>query len=143
MNTVSVVLARKNFPSVTVSPDTTVSEALIIMADKNIGSVVVMQQENYLGIMTERDYSRKVILKGKNSTDTLVSEIMSTEIPSVKPSDSIEHCMHLMTTKNIRYMPVFDTNNKLTGIISMSDVVKETILAQKETINHLQSYINS
>ncbi|MBK9568888.1 MAG: CBS domain-containing protein [Chitinophagaceae bacterium] len=143
MNNVSVVLARKNFPSVTVSPDTTVSEALTIMADKNIGSVVVMQQDNYLGIMTERDYSRKVILKGKNSTDTLVSEIMSTEIPSVKPSDSIEHCMQLMTTKNIRYMPVFDANNKLTGIISMSDVVKETILAQKETINHLQSYINS
>ncbi|MBK7560840.1 MAG: CBS domain-containing protein [Chitinophagaceae bacterium] len=143
MNNVSVVLARKNFPSVTVSPDTTVSEALTIMADKNIGSVVVMQQDNYLGIMTERDYSRKVILKGKNSTDTLVSEIMSTEIPSVKPSDSIEHCMQLMTTKNIRYMPVFDASNKLTGIISMSDVVKETILAQKETINHLQSYINS
>ena len=67
---------------------------------------------------------------------------MSTEIPSVKPSDSIEHCMQLMTEKNIRYMPVFD-NNKLTGIITMSDVVKETILAQKETINQLQNYINS
>jgi len=142
MNTVSAVLTRKNFTPVTISPDANVSEALRIMAEKNIGSVVVMQEDQYMGIMTERDYSRKVILKGKNSTDTTVAEIMSTDLPSVKPSDSIEHCMQVMTDKNIRYMPVFD-NAKLTGIISMSDVVKETILAQKETINHLQSYINS
>jgi CBS domain-containing protein len=142
MNNVSATLKRKNIIPVTISPDATVSEALTVMADKNIGSVVVMQEDQYLGIMTERDYSRKVILKGKNSTDTRVSEIMSTDLPSVKPSDSIEHCMQLMTDKNIRYMPVFD-NDRLTGIISISDVVKETILAQKETINHLQSYINS
>ena len=142
MHTVAAVLKRKNFIPVTVSPDATVSEALTIMAEKNIGSVVVMQQEAYLGIMTERDYSRKVILKGKNSTGTKVAEIMSTDLPSVKPTDSIEHCMQLMTEKNIRYMPVFD-HAALTGIISMSDVVKETILLQKETINHLQSYINS
>lgn len=142
MNTVSSVLNRKNFNPVTVSPDTTVIEALQIMAEKNIGSLVVMQGNNYLGIVTERDYSRKVILKGKNSAETKVSDIMSTDLPSIGPSDKIEHCMELMTTKNIRYMPVFD-NNKLTGIISMSDVVKETILSQKETINQLQSYIQS
>ncbi|MBC7873750.1 MAG: CBS domain-containing protein [Ferruginibacter sp.] len=142
MNTVSSVISRKGGLPVTVAPETTVVEALTTMADKNIGSVVVMQDGNYLGIMTERDYSRKVILKGKNSTTTMVSEIMSTDLPSVKPADSIEQCMQLMTENNIRYMPVFD-NNKLTGIISMSDVVKETILAQKETINQLQSYINS
>lgn len=112
------------------------------MAEKNIGSVIVMKNGEYLGIMTERDYSRKVILKDKNSTTTKVSEIMSTDLPRVSPADSIEHCMQLMTEKNIRYMPVFE-NNKLTGIISMSDVVKETILAQKETINQLQNYINS
>jgi CBS domain-containing protein len=142
MNTVSSVITRKGGLPVTVVPETTVVEALTIMADKNIGSVVVMQDGNYLGIMTERDYSRKVILKGKNSTTTMVSEIMSTDLPSVKPADSIEHCMQLMTEKNIRYMPVFD-DTKLTGIISMSDVVKETIHAQKETINQLQNYINS
>ena len=142
MNTVSSVITRKGGLPVTVSPEMTVTQALTIMAEKNIGSVVVMQNEEYLGIMTERDYSRKVILKGKNSTATKVSEIMSTDLPSVKPSDSIEHCMQLMTEKNIRYMPVFE-NNKLTGIISMSDVVKETILAQKETINQLHHYINS
>jgi CBS domain-containing protein len=142
MHTVSSIIARKGGNSITVSPDTTVMQALQIMSEKNIGSVVVMEQEQFLGIMTERDYSRKVILKGKNSVNTKVSEIMSTELPSVKPSDSIEHCMELMTTQNIRYMPVFE-DNKLSGIISMSDVVKETILMQKDTIDHLESYIHS
>jgi CBS domain-containing protein len=142
MNKVSSVITRKGISPVTVTPDATVMEALTIMAEKNIGSVVVMKNEEYLGIMTERDYSRKVILKSKNSTTTKVSEIMSTDLPFVSPADSIEHCMQLMTEKNIRYMPVFE-NNKLTGIISMSDVVKETILAQKETINQLQNYIHS
>lgn len=142
MKSVSAVLSRKGATILSVPPQTPVSEALGIMAEKNIGSVVVMENGQYLGIMTERDYSRKVILKGKNSNDTQVSEIMSTDLPSVKPSDTIDHCMELMTNLNIRYMPVFD-NNKLSGIISMSDVVKETILAQKETIDHLHSYIQS
>lgn len=142
MNIVSTVINRKNRTPVTVAPDKSVVEALTIMAEKNIGSVVIMENDKYLGIMTERDYSRKVILKEKNSATTKVSEIMSTDLPSVSPGDSIEHCMQLMTEKNIRYMPVFE-NNKLTGIISMSDVVKETILMQKETINQLQNYISS
>ncbi len=113
-----------------------------MMAEKNIGSVIVMQGDQYLGIVTERDYSRKVVLKGKNSATTTVAEIMSADLPSASPADSIEHCMEVMTIKNIRYMPVFE-NNKLAGIVSMSDVVKETILAQKETIDHLHSYIQS
>jgi CBS domain-containing protein len=117
-------------------------DALKLMAEKNIGSVIIMEADHYLGIVTERDYSRKIALKGKNSATTTVSEIMTSDLPSVNPSDSIEHCMTVMTTKNIRYMPVFD-NKKLVGIVSMSDVVKETILAQKETINQLQSYIQS
>lgn len=142
MKTVSAIIARKGTNSVTVLPDTSVVEALQIMAEKNIGSVVVMEHDKYLGIMTERDYSRKVILKGKNSTSTRVAEIMSSDLPSVKPGDSIEYCMELMTAHNIRYMPVFE-NNRLNGIISMSDVVKETILQQKETISHLESYIHS
>jgi CBS domain-containing protein len=142
MKNVSAVLSRKGAKITSVSPATSVSEALEIMAEKNIGSVVVMENDRYLGIMTERDYSRKVILKGRNSTDTKVAEIMSDDLPTVRPSDSIDHCMELMTSLNIRYMPVFE-NNKLAGIISMSDVVKETILAQKETIDHLQNYIQS
>jgi len=142
MRSVSAVLGRKGGKVASVPPSTPVAEALQIMADKNIGSVVVMENDQYLGIMTERDYSRKVILKGKNSNDTTVSEIMSNDLPSVRPSDTIDHCMQLMTSQNIRYMPVFD-GGKLAGIISMSDVVKETILAQKDTIDHLQSYIQS
>lgn len=142
MNTVASVLARKNFSPVVVAPGAAVIDALKIMEEKNIGSLLVMNGDQYLGILTERDYSRKIVLKGKSSTDTKVEDIMSTDMPTVKPTDTIEHCMQLMTTKNIRYMPVFD-NNKLTGIISMSDVVKDTILMQKATIDHLQSYITS
>ena len=142
MNKISRILARKGSNIVNVTPETTVLEALKIMEEKNIGSIVVMVEDNYLGIVTERDYSRKVILKGKHSDDTKVAEIMSDDLPSVKPDDSIEHCMGLMTQRNIRYVPVFE-NNKLAGIISMSDVVKETILMQKETISHLESYIHS
>lgn len=142
MKTISAIIERKGKNIVIVSPDSPVVDALQIMAEKNIGSVVVMNQDKYLGIMTERDYSRKVILKGKNSTTTRVSEIMSTDLPFVIPTDSIEYCMELMTARNIRYMPVFE-NAKLSGIISMSDVVKETILSQKETISHLESYIHS
>lgn len=142
MNTVSTVLARKNFLPVCAPPDTTVLDALTIMAEKNIGSLVVMKEDEYLGIVTERDYSRKVILLGRNSTETTVADIMSTNLPSVSPLDKIEHCMQLLSANNIRYLPVMD-NNKLSGIISMSDVVKETILSQKETISQLQNYIQS
>ena len=142
MNKISSILARKGNSAVSVSPDTVVVDALKIMAEKNIGSVVVMENDKYLGIMTERDYSRKVALKGKNSSIVKVSEIMGSDLPVVNPNDSIEHCMELMSDKNVRYMPVFE-NNKLAGIISMSDVVKQTILLQKETITQLESYIHS
>lgn len=142
MNQVSAILARKGTNAVSVTPDTTVLDALRIMAEKSIGAVIVMEGDNYRGMVTERDYSRKVILKGKNSTDTKVSEIMSTDLPSVEPTDTIEHCMQLMTDNTIRYLPVFE-HGRLNGIVSMSDVVKETILAQKATISQLQDYIHS
>ncbi len=142
MNTVASILLRKNRPPVVVPPDETVINALRIMADKNIGSVIVMDGDKYLGLMTERDYSRKVALRAKDSASTRVSEIMSKDLPTVSPKDNIDHCMQVMTINNIRYLPVFE-GIRFSGIISMSDVVKETILAQKETINHLQSYINS
>jgi CBS domain-containing protein len=119
-----------------------VKDILLRKGPKNIGSVLVTNGEEYMGLVTERDYSRKVILKGKNSTDTKVSEIMSSDLPHIKPEDTIEHCMELMTDSNIRYLPVFK-NNSLEGIISITDVVKETILKQQQTIRHLDSYINS
>jgi CBS domain-containing protein len=142
MNQVKDILSRKVKNAISVLPDTTVLDALKVMAENNIGSVMVVKDEKYLGIVTERDYSRKVILKGKNSTDTHVSEIMSSDLPHIKPDDTIEHCMELMTNSNIRYLPVFK-NDHLEGIISMTDVVKETILKQQQTIKHLDSYINS
>jgi CBS domain-containing protein len=119
----------------------TVLDALEVMAEKNIGSLVITdEQGNYLGIVSERDYSRKVALLGKSSVSTKVVEIMSTHTQRVSPYDSVEYCMQLMTNNNIRYIPVF-VNNDLQGIISMSDVVKETILMQKETITHLENYV--
>lgn len=142
MNRVTTVLSRKKISPVSVSPQTTVYEALKIMADKNIGSVIVMQDGEYAGIVTERDYSRKVILQNKHSESTPVSEIMSTDLPHVTSQDTIDHCMELMTAHNVRYLPVMD-NNKLSGIISMSDVVKDTILSQQQTISHLNQYIHS
>ena len=142
MSHVSDILSRKGDKSVSVSPDATVLDALKLMASNNIGSVLVMNKEEYLGIVTERDYSRKVILMGKNSTDTKVSEIMTSDLPHVKPGDTIELCMELMTNSKIRYLPVFE-DNKLKGIISITDVVKETIFKQQQTIDHLDNYINS
>jgi CBS domain-containing protein len=142
MRKVADILNRKGASAVAVAPDTKVIEALTIMSNKNIGSVLVMDGGEYLGIITERDYSRKVALKHKSSDETKVSEIMSTDLPYVTPGDSVEQCMQLMSSKNIRYLPVFE-NNRLCGIVSMSDVVKETILAQQETISHLESYIHS
>jgi len=142
MTKVADILLRKGNTITTIDPQATVLEALRLMAEKNIGSVVVLQNDVFAGIMTERDYSRKVILNGKNSTISLVAEIMSTDLPRVAPNDSIENCMELMSSNNIRYIPVFEAA-KLTGIISMSDVVKATIHAQKETINQLENYIQS
>jgi CBS domain-containing protein len=142
MKKVSDILSHKGARITSVTPQTTVLDALRIMADQNIGSVLVLEGNEYQGIMTERDYSRKVILKGKSSTDTPVSEIMSKDFPTVKPSDTVEFCMQLMSDKNIRYLPVFD-NGALSGIVSINDVVRETILTHEETITHLKDYLHS
>ncbi|HSC54862.1 MAG TPA: CBS domain-containing protein [Phnomibacter sp.] len=136
------ILTKKGNNVETVSPNASVLEVLKLMEAKNIGSIVVAdEQEGYKGIVTERDYSRKVILKGKNSTDTLVSEIMSTDLPKLSPTDSIDKCMEHMSQKHIRYLPVFN-NGKLAGIISMSDVVTAKLKGQQETISHLEQYIS-
>lgn len=142
MKKVSDILERKGASVVSISPDTSVLDALKLMADKNIGSVIVMQEESFLGIMTERDYSRKVILKGKSSTDTKVYEIMTTGFPTVVPDDSIEHCMELISQHNIRYLPVFK-DERMYGIISMTDLIKQTILGQEETISQLKDYLHA
>jgi CBS domain-containing protein len=142
MKKVSHILHRKGANVITITPDITVLDALKQMAEKNIGSIVVLEDGEYAGLLTERDYARKVILKGKSSTTTLVKEIMSTGLPRITPDNSVETCMQIMSENNIRYLPVFE-NDALCGIISINDVIKETILTQKETIEHLQNYIHS
>jgi CBS domain-containing protein len=142
MNKVSDILSRKGTSVASVKPDTSVIDALRLMAEKNIGSVIVAENDQFLGILTERDYSRKVILMGRNSSLTPVSEIMSADFPTVAMTDSIEYCMQLMSARHIRYLPVM-VDNKLAGIVSMNDVVTETILTQKETITQLENYLQS
>ena len=142
MKKVSDILARKAFDVISISPETTVLDALKLMAEKNIGSVIIKSGNEFMGIMTERDYSRKVILNGKSSTDTKVSEIMTVDFPPVSPTDSVEHCMELMSSHNIRYLPVFE-NNSVNGIISISDLVKATIQGQEETISQLKDYLHA
>jgi len=142
MKKVSHILARKGNKIISTNPDTSVLDALRLMAEKNIGSVMVMQDNEFLGIMTERDYSRKVILNGKSSTDTKVSDIMTIDYPAVTINDTIEYCMTLMSDNNIRYLPVFE-NHTVCSIVSIHDVVKETILGQEETISQLKDYLHS
>jgi len=142
MKKVSDIFLHKNRKIISVTPDDNVINALKIMADQNIGSVMVLKGDEYLGLLTERDYARKVILRGKASSDTKVSEIMSVELPRVNPSDTIEHCMQLMTDRNIRYLPVFD-EEKIYGIVSINDLVKETIRNQEETISQLKDYLHA
>ena len=142
MKKVADILQRKGAKVISITPDTTVIEALQLMAEKNIGSVLVMVENRYVGLLTERDYARKVILKGKHSSDTLVEEIMSIGLPRITPDNSIEVCMHLMSENNIRYLPVFENDN-ICGIISINDVVKEMILSQEETITQLKDYLHA
>jgi len=142
MRKVSNVLERKGNRVTIVPPEMTVIDALKLMAEQNIGSVVVMKDEKFAGIMTERDYSRKVILKGRHSSETKVGEIMTTDFPYVAMNDTVESCMQLMTSHRLRYLPVIE-DEQLVGIISINDLVTETILTQAETINQLQSYIQS
>jgi CBS domain-containing protein len=142
MKKVADILRRKGTAAISVLPETNVIEALQLMAEKNIGSVLVMKDEQYCGLLTERDYARKVILKGKHSSDTKVEEIMSIGLPRITPDNSIEVCMHLMSENNIRYLPVFE-NDTITGIISINDVVKETILSHEETIAQLKDYLHA
>jgi CBS domain-containing protein len=142
MKKVSDILKRKGKATISVSAQTTVLDALRLMAERNIGSVMVLNGEEYAGLITERDYSRKVILKGRSSTDTLVADIMTTDLPTVHPSDSIEHCMQLLSEKHIRYLPVFE-DNRLSGIVSINDVVKEIMLSQEETISDLKNYLHA
>jgi len=140
MITVRDILRAKGNQVWRISPDATVFSALELMAEKNIGALVALDGESLAGIFSERDYARKVILKGKASKKTSVREIMTSEVTTVHPGQSVDECMALMTGKRIRHLPVFE-GEKLVGLISIGDVVKAVISEREFTIKQLESYI--
>jgi CBS domain-containing protein len=140
MYTVRQLLQAKGNQVWSVPPKTTVYDALQLMADKNVGALLVIQDSKVTGIFSERDYARKVVLKGKSSKTTSVGELMVREVLYIGPDDTIEECMALMTAKRTRHLPVLE-DGKLIGIISIGDVVKEIISDREFTIRELERYI--
>ena len=140
MRLVSDILSSKGHDVFSVKPDTSVFDALKLMAEKNIGAAMVLRGKELVGIFSERDYARKVILKGKASADTPVSDIMTAKVAYVGPHNSLEECMALMTDKHFRHLPVMEAN-RLLGMISIGDVVKAIISNQEIEIKQLESYI--
>ena len=140
MANVRDMLRTKGHDIWSVTPDTTVYDALKLMAEKNIGAVLVMDAENLVGILSERDYARKVVLQGKTAVDTPAGEIMTDRVICVHPDESAEECMALMTDKKVRHFPVLE-DNQLIGVISIGDVVKAIIPEQEFIIEQLEHYI--
>jgi CBS domain-containing protein len=140
MATVRHILQTKGKEIFSVMPETSVYDALRVMAEKNVGALLVMSGEKLAGIFSERDYARKIILKGESSQTTAVKEIMTSVVVFVQSDQSIEECMALMTQKRVRHLPVFE-HEQLAGLISIGDVVKEIISDQQQTIQHLENYI--
>ncbi len=135
------LLRIKNRKLITVSSTASIFDALKIMAESNIGCLIVLEGDNYVGIFTERDYARKIVLEGRSSDTTTVNEIMISDIPILNNNDTIELCSKIMTEKTLRYLPVFE-NNQLINLISQIDIIKYTIDSQKSLIEHLQNYMN-
>ena len=142
MKTLKQMLASKQRPLVVVSPNDSVFHALTLMAQHNVGALMVLNGEQLVGIFSERDYARKVILHGKSSKETLVSEIMSDKVAYVTPGTTLDECMALMTDKHFRHLPVLEEDGTVAGIISIGDLVKETISNQEFLIKQLEHYIS-
>jgi CBS domain-containing protein len=140
MGKVHRILRAKGNKILSISPDISVYNALEIMVENNVSSLVVVEDENLVGIFTERDYARKVILKGKASKDTTIGEIMSVNVITVTPDSTIDECMQIMTGKFIRHIPVLE-NGKMVGIVSIGDLVKYIIEEQKFIIENMEHYI--
>ena len=142
MRTIKHILDRKSRELAIIEPEKTVFEALKLMADKNIGSVIVMDGIRYLGILSERNYARQVVLLNKSSKQLPVREIMRTDLPKLSKNDPIEKCMEIMAQLNVRYLPVVE-NETLIGLISVKDLLDEVLLHQKDVIENLTHYINT
>jgi CBS domain-containing protein len=141
MKSVQQVLEGKRHKLVWIGPDATVLDALKVMADLEIGALVVLESERLVGIFSERDYARKVVLQGKTSRDTPVREVMTDRVLCVRPEQTMDECMALMTDKRVRHLPVLQSK-RVIGVISIGDVVKEVISEQQTTIEQLEQYIH-
>lgn len=140
MKTVQQVLEDKKFKVLSVAPGSSVYDALKLMAEQDVGALLVLEGERLTGIFSERDYARKVILFGKSSRETQVREIMTEKVLVVSSSATMEDCMALMTDNRVRHLPVVE-GSRVVGVISIGDVVKETIADQRQTIEQLEQYI--
>jgi CBS domain-containing protein len=134
------ILAHKGSAVWSIAPNATVFDAIQLMADKNVGALPVVENGGLVGIISERDYTRKVILKGKSSKDTPVRDIMTRELVVAHPGDSVTQCMHIMTDKRVRHLPLLE-GTKMIGLISIGDLVRRIISAQTATIDNLEKYI--
>jgi CBS domain-containing protein len=139
--TISQILASKGAEVTTTTPEAVVFDALTVMGEKNIGALVVIEGDQVVGVFSERDYSRKVILQGKTSRSTCVREVLSQPVITITPADSIEECMQRMTVNRIRHLPVLD-GGKLVGVVSIGDVVNWIMHAQRHAIKQLTGYIS-
>jgi CBS domain-containing protein len=135
------LLAEKDSRIWSITPDATVYEALVLMDQKDIGALLVMQGNKLIGILSERDYARKIIIKGKSSKETLVREVMTNEVCYVDKKTNMDECLAIMTEKHIRHLPVME-QNRLIGLVSIGDVVKSIISEQEIVIDDLYNYIN-
>ncbi|QRM18816.1 CBS domain-containing protein [Dechloromonas sp. TW-R-39-2] len=142
MKTLKQMLASKDRPLAVVAPSDTVFHALSVMAKHDVGALLVLDGEQLVGIFSERDYARKIILHGKTSKDTQVREIMSDKVAYVTPAASLDECMALMTEKHFRHLPVLNDDSSVAGMISIGDLVKETISSQQFLIAELERYIS-
>lgn len=139
--TISAILGQKSGDIFLIAPDAMVFEAIQMMDAKNVGALLVMRGEELLGIISERDYTRKVFLRGKRSRETRVDEIMSHNLTVTAPNEPVENCLRMMTELHIRHLPVVE-NDRLVGLISIGDLVKHVISVQSATIEHLENYIH-
>jgi CBS domain-containing protein len=142
MKTLKQLLSAKGREVYSIAPNAKVIEALQLMAQKDIGALVVMDGGRIIGMMSERDYARKVILHGKSSQDVIVRDIMTADVITVDPSKTVEECMALVTERRIRHLPVCE-EGRLIGLVSIGDLVKDVIADQEQTIRQLESYIHS
>ena len=138
---ISAVLGQKSREIFSVTPDTCVDDAVKMMDEKNVGALLVMKGSKLVGMLSERDYARKVMLRGKKSSETKVSDIMSSNLTVTNPNEGVEECLRVMTDKRIRHLPVLE-GQKVTGVISIGDLVKHVISCQSATIAHLEHYIS-